>query len=71
MCPLVRDSGLLFIYLFIFYDHRVLVEKLSVILDYGGSMGDLLGIHPSELRGMDLGSTLEGALGGPERCDGG
>ena len=53
---LVRDSGLLFIHLFIFYYHRVLVEKLSVILDYGGSMGDSLGIHPSELRGMDLGS---------------
>merc|ERR1712238_345031 len=33
---------------------------LFVILDYGGSMGDSLGIHPSELRGMDLGSTSEG-----------
>ena len=53
---LVRDSGLLFIHLFIIYYHRVLVEKLRVILDYGGSMGDSLGIHPSELRGMDLGS---------------
>merc|ERR1712238_652078 len=42
---------------------------LFVILDYGGSMGDSLGIHPSELRGMDLGSTLEGGL--PRGSDGG